>query len=220
MSAVKADWMERYSRQILLPEIGYGGQKRLAKARVLVVGIGGLGAPAAAYLAGAGIGTLGLVDDGKVERSNLHRQVLYREADIGQPKVVVAAERLRALNPEVNVLPFAIRLTAANARALIAEYDFVVDGSDNFPTRYVINDACFFEDKPWAYASVYRSYGQMSVFHPPRSPCYRCLFPSAPANAVPDCAQAGVLGPLPGVLGGLQALEALKATGGFGQIAL
>jgi adenylyltransferase/sulfurtransferase len=204
----------------LLPEIGYDGQKRLGAARVLVVGVGGLGAPASFYLAGAGIGTIGLIDDGAVERSNLHRQILYTEADIGRPKAAVAAERLCALNPDVTVVTHECRLIPENARPLFSGYDLVVDGSDNLPTRYIINDAAFLEGKPWVYASLYRSYGQMSVFQSPQTPCYRCLFPSAPAAAIPDCAEAGILGPLPGVLGTLQALEAMKFFVGFGESVL
>lgn len=213
-------WLERYSRQLLLPEIGYAGQKKLEQKKVLIVGLGGLGAPVAVYLAGAGVGTLGIVDDGLVERSNLHRQIIYAESDIGRPKAIVGAERLSALNPQVTTRAYTVRLTPENARKLVSNYDLVIDGSDNLPTRYLINDACYFEDKPWIYASLYRSYGQLSVFHPPQSPCYRCLFPTAPSAAIPDCSEAGILGPLPGIFGSLQALEALKILLGFGEPSL
>lgn len=212
--------MERYHRQLMMPDIGYEGQKKLARGRVLIVGLGGLGAPASLYLAGAGIRTIAVVDDGIVELSNLHRQILYANADIGRRKVEVASERLSAFNPEISVIPIAQRLTAENAPALFRSFDIIVDGSDNFETRYILNDVAYFERKPWVYASLYRSYGQLSLFYPPDSPCYRCLYPDTPSVAVPDCSRAGVVGPLPGVLGAMQAMEVIKWLVGFGEHAM
>lgn len=217
LAQASQEWIERYHRQLMMPDIGYEGQKKLACGRVLIVGLGGLGAPASLYLAGAGIGTIGIVDDGVVELSNLHRQILYTNADIGRRKVEVATERLSAFNPEISVIPIVQRLTPENAPALFRSYDIIVDGSDNFETRYILNDIAYFERKPWVYASLYRSYGQLSLFYPPDSPCYRCLYPDIPSGVVPDCSQAGVVGPLPGVLGAMQAMEVIKWLVGFGE---
>ena len=207
----------RYGRQISLPELGVEGQEKLARARVLVVGAGGLGAPASLYLAAAGVGTLGLVDFDAVDVTNLHRQVIYSDADVGRPKIEAAVERLRALNPDVNVVGHELRLDSSNALDVIAQYDFVIDGSDNFPTRYLINDACVLMRKPYAYGAILRFEGQASVFGAPDGPCYRCLFSEPPPpGLVPSCAEAGVIGVLPGVIGSLQALEAIKWVTGAG----
>lgn len=201
----------RYSRHLLLPEVGVEGQGRLGAARVLIVGVGGLGSPASLYLAAAGIGTLGLVEFDRVDGSNLQRQVLYGTRQIGEPKIDAAAERLTDLNPHVRIERFPARLTAANARETIAGFDLVVDGSDNFPTRYLVNDACALQGKPLVYGSIFRFDGQVTVFDASRGPCYRCLHPEPPPpGLVPSCAEGGVLGVLPGVIGSLQALEALK----------
>ena len=208
----------RYSRHLLLPEVGVEGQERLGAARVLVVGAGGLGSPASLYLAAAGVGTLGLVEFDRVDGSNLQRQVLYGTRQIGEPKLGAAAERLTDLNPHVRIERFPARLTAANARETITGFDLVVDGSDNFPTRYLVNDACALMGKPLVYGSIFRFDGQVTVFDASRGPCYRCLHPEPPPpGLVPSCAEGGVLGVLPGVIGSLQALEALKLVLGIGE---
>ncbi|MGH9464923.1 MAG: molybdopterin-synthase adenylyltransferase MoeB [Thermoanaerobaculia bacterium] len=210
--------LARYGRQLVLPEVGRPGQERLKGARVLLVGAGGLGSPVALYLAAAGVGRLTLVDGDRVERSNLHRQILYGESDVGRPKLEAAAARLREANPHVEVRPVAERFTAANAAALVADHDVVVDGTDNFTARYLVNDACVLAGKPNVFGSVLRFEGQVSVFWSPRGPCYRCLFPEPPpAGLVPSCAEAGVLGALPGIVGALQANEALKLVLGVGE---
>jgi adenylyltransferase/sulfurtransferase len=212
------DEVDRYARQMLLPPVGAEGQRRLKGARVLVVGAGGLGSPVALYLAAAGVGTLGLVDDDRVDASNLHRQVLYGTADVGRPKLDAAARRLRDLNPHVRVEPHRARLTAANAAALVAGHDLVVDGTDNFAARYAVNDACVAAGVPNVYGSVHRFEGQVSVFAAPGGPCYRCLFPAPPPEgSVASCAEGGVLGVLPGLVGMLQAAEALKLLLGAGE---
>src|SRR5690606_33967663 len=213
--AVDEDFHERYSRHLLLPEIGASGQRRLEAASVVVVGAGGLGSPAAFYLAAAGVGQLRLIDDDVVERSNLQRQILHTDADVGVAKVESAHTRLSALNPRVTVEPVAERLDSANVERLIAEADVVLDGGDNFPVRYLLNDACVHLGKPLVYGAVHRFEGQVSVFDAGRErgrvPCYRCLFPEPPPpEAAPNCSEAGVLGVLPGVVGMLQATEALK----------
>jgi len=208
----------RYSRHLLLPEVGVEGQQRLRAARVLVVGVGGLGSPASLYLAAAGIGTLGLVEFDKVDGSNLQRQVLFGTRQIGEPKIDAAAGRLSDLNPHVRIERFPGRLTAATARETIAAFDLVVDGSDNFPTRYLVNDACALLGKPLVYGSIFRFDGQVTVFDAARGPCYRCLHPEPPPpGLVPSCAEGGVLGVLPGVIGSLQALEAIKLVLGIGE---
>jgi len=214
------DW-ERYARQLVLPEVGATGQRRLQDARVLLVGAGGLGSPAALYLAAAGVGHLTLVDDDRVERSNLQRQVLHRDADAGAAKVCSGVAALRALNPTVEVTGRDVRLTADNARELLAGQHVVIDGSDNFATRYVLNDACVALGLPLVHGSVFRFEGQVSVFWPARpgepGPCYRCLHPEPPPpELAPSCAEAGVLGVVPGIIGVLQATETLKLLLGAG----
>ncbi len=207
----------RYSRHLLLPEVGAEGQARLKAARVLLIGAGGLGSPAALYLAAAGVGTLGVVDADAVELSNLQRQILHGTAAVGRPKTHSAAERLQDLNPEVQVEIFELRLSAANALEIFRDFDVVVDGSDNFPTRYLVNDACVLLGKPDVYGAVYRFEGQVSVFATAGGPCYRCLYPEPPPpGLVPSCAEGGVLGVLPGIIGTIQALETLKLLLGVG----
>lgn len=217
--ALDADAQDRYARQLRLPEVGAAGQARLAAARVALVGAGGLGAPAALYLAAAGVGTLTLIDDDRVERSNLHRQVLHADARVGMAKVESARMTLAALNPTVQLVARAARVEATNVEALLAAHDVVIDGADNFPTRYLLAAASLRLRLPLVYGAVERFSGQVSVFDPRRadSPCYRCLFPEPPAAAdAPNCAEAGVLGVLPGVIGLLQATEALKLLLGIG----
>ena len=213
-----ADEIRRYGRHLTLPEVGMEGQKRLKSARVLLVGAGGLGSPLGLYLAAAGIGTLGLLDDDHVDESNLQRQVLYGQSDLGRPKTEAAAERLRDVNPHIVLEPHRLRLGADNARELIAGYDVVVDGSDNFPTRYLVNDACVLAGKPNVWGAILRFEGQLSVFWGERGPCYRCLFPEPPPpGLVPSCAEGGVLGVLPGIIGSLQAAEVVKLVLGEGE---
>jgi adenylyltransferase/sulfurtransferase len=208
----------RYARQLTLPELGAEGQARLKQGRVLVIGAGGLGSPALLYLASAGIGTIGIVDFDNVERSNLHRQVIHGESNLGQPKIASAAERLGDLNPDIVITTHDTRLTSGNALGMIADYDVVVDGSDNFPTRYLVNDACVLTGKPLVYAAIFRFEGQATLFAEPDGPCYRCLYPEPPPpGLVPTCAEAGGLGVLPGVLGSIQALEAIKRVAGIGE---
>ena len=240
--------LDRYSRQIILPGVGGEGQAALLNARVLVIGAGGLGSPALLYLAAAGVGTIGIVDDDSVDLSNLQRQVLHSTAAIGTPKTASAAARLKGLNPDVSVDEHRVRLSSANARELIGAYDLVLDGSDNFPTRYLVNDACYLEGKPLIYGALSQFEGQVSLFgllardrqrglsaaFPStlpaqatrsvapeggrRGPCYRCLFPvPPPPGTVPNCAEAGVLGVLPAVVGSLMASEALKLLLGLGE---
>lgn len=212
------DLRERFGRQILLPEIGEEGQRRLCAARVLVVGLGGLGSPLALYLAASGVGTLGLVDSDAVESSNLHRQILFGASDVGSPKLDAAAQRLRAAYPDLRLELYPMRIGAADASEIVWRYDVVADGSDNFPTRFAISDACALTGRPYVYGSVLRFEGQVSVFDPPRGPCYRCLFREPPPpGAVPSCAEAGVLGVLPGIVGSLQALEVVKLLAGCGE---
>jgi sulfur-carrier protein adenylyltransferase/sulfurtransferase len=209
----------RYARHLVLPEVGVEGQLRLKRSSVLLVGAGGLGSPAALYLAAAGVGRIGLVDFDVVDESNLQRQVLHDTTWIGRPKLESAAARLHALNPHVRVETHAVALTRDNALDVLAGYDVVVDGTDNFETRYLTNDACFFLKKPNVYGSIFRFEGQASVFWPERGgPCYRCLYPEPPPpGLVPSCAEGGVLGILPGVVGGIQATEALKILLGVGE---
>ena len=217
-AALSPDEVRRYSRHLLLPEVGSAGQRALRRARVLLVGTGGLGAPAALYLAAAGVGTIGLVDFDVVDLSNLQRQVLFTTPDVGAPKVAVARERLERLNPGTTVVPHELRLDASNALDVIGGYDVVLDATDNFPTRYLVNDACVLLSKPYVYGSIYRFEGQVSVFDARRGPCYRCLFPEPPPpDLVPSCAEGGVLGVLPGVIGTLQATEAIKLVLGLGE---
>jgi len=217
-----ADFSDRYSRHLRLPEIGLAGQSRLEAARVLVIGAGGLGSPVAYYLAAAGVGTLRIADDDVVDRSNLQRQILHTDARIGQSKVESARVTLAALNPRTRIEGIAERVTSANVEALLAGVDVVVDGADNFPARYLLNDACVKLAKPLVYGAVHRFEGQASVFDAGRhrgvAPCYRCLFPEPPPpEAAPNCAEAGVLGVVPGIVGLLQATEVLKLLLGIGQ---
>lgn len=216
-----SDELLRYARHLTLPEVGLAGQEKLRAARVLLIGAGGLGSPAALYLAAAGIGTLGVVDADAVDASNLQRQVLHDTPSIGTPKVDSAKARLEALNPFVRVEPINVRLTAANAREVLRGWDLVLDGSDNFPTRYLVNDACVLEGIPFVYGSIFRFEGQLSLFGAPGGPCYRCLFADPPPpELVPSCVEAGVLGVLPGLVGTLQALEAVKWILGIGTSAV
>ena len=212
------DEMVRYSRHVLLPEVGVDGQRKLKAARVLLVGAGGLGSPAALYLAAAGVGTLGIVDFDTVDLTNLHRQLLHGTSDVGRSKLASAIDRLREVNPHVTVEPHDVRLTAANALELVRAYDLVVDGTDNFPTRYLVNDACVLTGRPNVYGSIFRFDGQVSVFCTADGPCYRCLYPEPPPpGMVPSCAEGGVLGILPGIVGLLQATEAVKLILGIGE---
>jgi len=216
--ALTREELGRYSRHLLLPEVGMQGQQKLKGARILLVGAGGLGSPAALYLAAAGVGTLGLVDFDVVDHSNLHRQILHGTPDVGRSKLESAVDRLRGVNPNVRVVPHELRLTAANAMEVLSGYDLVVDGSDNFPTRYLVNDACVFLGKPLVYGAIHRFEGQVSVFDGRTGPCYRCLFREPPPpGLVPSCAEAGVLGVLPGIIGSLQAMEAVKLVLGVGE---
>jgi adenylyltransferase/sulfurtransferase len=217
-TALSHEEIRRYSRHLIIPEVGLAGQKRLKEAKVLCVGAGGLGSPLALYLAAAGVGTLGVVDFDVVDESNLQRQVLHGTSDVGRPKLESAAARLRDLNPHVNVVPHELRLSAANALDLFRDYDVVADGTDNFPTRYLVNDACALLGKPNVYASIFRFEGQASVFWAGRGPCYRCLYPEPPPpGLVPSCAEGGVLGILPGLLGVIQASEVVKLILGIGE---
>jgi molybdopterin/thiamine biosynthesis adenylyltransferase/rhodanese-related sulfurtransferase len=209
----------RYSRHVLIPEIGVQGQKRLLDAQVFLVGAGGLGSPAALYLAAAGIGRLGIVDDDVVDESNLQRQVLHSTAELGESKVESGARRLQGLNPDVEVVSYGERLTAENIDGILREsWDVVVDGADNFPTRYLLNDASVWHGVPVVHGSIFRFEGQATVFAPGRGPCYRCLFPEPPPpELAPSCAEGGVLGVLPGVIGSIQGAEALKLVLGIGE---
>ena len=208
----------RYSRHITLPDIGMDGQERLKHARVLCIGVGGLGSPALLYLAAAGVGTLGLVDFDAVDESNLHRQILHGTSDIGRPKLDSARDRLHDVNPHVRIEAHQTSLTAENALELVSAYDVIVDGTDNFPTRYLVNDACVMAGRPNAYGSIFRFEGQASVFAAKNGPCYRCLHPEPPpAGLVPSCAEGGVLGVLPGIIGTIQATEAIKLILGIGE---
>lgn len=214
---LSAGELSRYARQLVLPEIGVAGQERLRSARVLIVGAGGLGSPAALYLAAAGVGSIGIVDSDAVELSNLHRQILHTTADVGRPKTQSAADSLDRLNPEVRVEVHSVRLTAENAREFVGSFDVVIDGSDNYATRYAVNDACAAARKPWVYGSVERFSGQLSTFAAGGRPCYRCIYPDAPApGATPSCEEIGILGAVPGVVGSMQAVETLKLVLGIG----
>jgi molybdopterin/thiamine biosynthesis adenylyltransferase/rhodanese-related sulfurtransferase/molybdopterin converting factor small subunit len=209
--------IRHYSRHLIMPEIGTAGQKRLKAARVLMIGAGGLGSPLGLYLAAAGVGRLGLVEFDTVDESNLHRQVLYGRKDVGRPKVQAAVERLQGVNPHIELVPHEVRLDSGNALDLFKDYDVVVDGTDNFPTRYLVNDACVMTGKPNVYGSIFRFEGQVSIFWGAQGPCYRCLFPEPPPpGLVPSCAEGGVLGVLPGIIGSLQANEVIKLIAGVG----
>jgi molybdopterin/thiamine biosynthesis adenylyltransferase/rhodanese-related sulfurtransferase len=215
---LRPDQFARYRRHLNLPEIGVEGQRRLIEARVLLVGAGGLGCPLAQYLAAAGVGHLGIVDDDVVDLSNLQRQVLYATSDVGRPKAEIARDRVTALNPDVEVTLHPVRLTSENALEIVRDWDVVVDGSDNFPTRYLVNDACVLLGKPCVYGAILRFDGQAAVFDSRHGPCYRCLFPEPPPpGSVPSCAEGGVLGVLPGMIAMVQATEALKLLAGVGE---
>jgi sulfur-carrier protein adenylyltransferase/sulfurtransferase len=213
------DEVRRYARHIILPGIGGDGQRRLMDASVLVIGAGGLGSPAAMYLAAAGVGTIGLVDFDRVELSNLQRQLLHDTDDVGRLKVDSAQDRLDELNPNVDVRTHPVLLSSENAFDVLGDYDVIVDGTDNFPVRYLVNDACQMLGKPLVYGSIYQWEGQASVFLPgPNTPCYRCLFPEPPPpGTVPSCAEGGVFGVLPGIIGSIQAVEAIKLVLGVGE---
>jgi adenylyltransferase/sulfurtransferase len=215
---LSSEELQRYSRHLTLPEFGKEGQEKLKNASVLLVGAGGLGSPAATYLAAAGVGRIGLVDFDTVEASNLQRQILYGSSDVGRPKLEAASERLHDLNPHVEVERHEVRLTSDNALDIIDDYDVVADGTDNFPTRYLVNDACVMTGTPNVYASIFRFEGQVSVFATEDGPCYRCLYEEPPPpGLVPSCAEGGVLGILPGFIGTLQATEVIKLLTGIGQ---
>lgn len=210
----------RYARQTILPMIGQEGQLRLKNASVLFIGAGGLGSSPIIYLAAAGIGTIGIVDNDTVSLSNLHRQVLHHTSDIDKPKVISAREKLNQINPAVKIIAHETRLTAANAKSIVADYDLVIDGTDNLPSRYLINDVCFFLNKPFIFGGVHQFEGQLSIFGP-GGPCYRCLFRELPpAGEMPSCAEAGVIGVVPGIVGLMQANEAIKWICGFGNTLL
>jgi adenylyltransferase/sulfurtransferase len=216
--ALSSEEIQRYSRHLILPEVGVAGQTKLKQARVVCIGAGGLGSPASLYLAAAGVGTIGLVDFDVVDASNLQRQIIYSTPDVGRRKLDAAAERLTALNPNVRVVTHETALTSANALDILKDYDVVVDGADNFPTRYLVNDACVLLGKPNAYGSIFRFDGQASVFATKGGPCYRCLYPEPPPpGLVPSCAEGGVLGVLPGLIGTIQATEAIKLILGVGE---
>ncbi|MFP6665205.1 MAG: molybdopterin-synthase adenylyltransferase MoeB [Deltaproteobacteria bacterium] len=212
------DQLQRYSRHFLLPEVGEEGQAKLLEAKVLLIGAGGLGSPTAYYLAAAGVGTIGIVDDDVVDRSNLQRQILHAEDRVGMPKVESAKMTLEGLNPDVNVVTYQERISSENVMQIFADYDIIVDGCDNFPTRYLVNDACVFLRKPNVHGSIFQFEGQATVFEPFEGPCYRCLFPEPPPpGAAPSCAEAGVLGVLPGLVGCIQAVETVKLILGAGR---
>jgi adenylyltransferase/sulfurtransferase len=212
------DEILRYSRHLIMPEVGMAGQQKLKAARVLCIGAGGLGSPLALYLAAAGVGTLGLVDFDVVDFTNLQRQIIHTTADVGRKKLDSAAEKLKAINPFINLKTFETRLSSANAIDLFREFDIVADGTDNFPTRYLVNDACVLTGKPNVYGSIFRFEGQASVFATEEGPCYRCLYPEPPPpGLVPSCAEGGVLGILPGLVGVMQATEVIKLILGAGE---
>jgi molybdopterin/thiamine biosynthesis adenylyltransferase len=217
--AFSEDQVLRYSRHIILPKIGAVGQRKLLNAKVVCIGAGGLGSPAAMYLAAAGVGTLGIVDFDRVDVTNLQRQLLHDTSDVGRPKVDSAADRINGINPEVHVVKHNLVLSSDNAFDVLGQYDIVVDGSDNFPVRYLVNDATQMLGKPLVYGSIFQFDGQASVFLPgPETPCYRCLFPEPPPpGTVPSCAEGGVFGVLPGIIGSIQAVEAIKLITGIGE---
>ena len=213
-----AEKLERYARHLTMPEVGEAGQLKLLNSKVFLVGAGGLGSPTAYYLAAAGVGTLGIIDDDVVDRTNLQRQILHNESRVGEPKVESAKETLKALNPDVNVITYHSKLTSENVMDIIKDYDVVVNGCDNFPTRYLINDACVFANKPLVDASIFRFEGQITVHVPHQGPCYRCLYPEPPPpEMAPSCAEAGVFGVLPGIVGCLQGIETIKLLLGLGK---
>ena len=209
--ALKEEQIERYSRQIILPNVGGKGQQKLLAAKVLIIGAGGLGSPVAMYLAAAGIGKIGIVDSDAVELNNLQRQIIHSAKDVGRPKVESAQDTLNALNQDVEVVPYKLRLTSTNIMEIIKDYDIVVDGSDNFPTRYLVNDACVLSNKPLSHGGIFRFDGQAMTILPGQGPCYRCLFPEPPPPGLaPSCQEAGILGAVAGIIGVVQANEVLK----------
>lgn len=211
--------IERYSRHIILPEIGGKGQEKLLESKVLIVGAGGLGSPASLYLTAAGLGTIGIIDADSVDISNLQRQILHATADLGRQKVESAREKLHAINPDVKIRTYHERLTSNTAPGIIKDYDFLIDGTDNFPSKFLVADACHFAKKPYSHAGILRFDGQTITVLPGQTTCYRCVFNSAPPpGAVPSCSQAGVLGVLPGVIGSIQATEAIKFLLGIGEL--
>jgi adenylyltransferase/sulfurtransferase len=218
LATLSKDEILRYSRHLIMPEVGMEGQQKLKAARVLCIGTGGLGSPLALYLAAAGVGTLGLVDFDVVDFTNLQRQVIHFSSDVGRPKLQSAKEKIAAINPYINVKTFETRLTSENALKIFEDFDIIVDGTDNFPTRFLVNDACVFTGKPNVYGSIFRFEGQASVFATKDGPCYRCLYPEPPPpGLVPSCAEGGVLGILPGLVGLIQATEAIKLILGKGE---
>lgn len=211
--------LERYSRHIILKGFGTKGQKRLLAGSVLIVGAGGLGSPAGLYLAAAGVGRIGIVDSDTVELSNLQRQIAHGTPDLGKPKAESESESMRAINPDVEVVPYNVRLNASNAADIISGYDFVIEGTDNFPTKFLVNDACVLLRKPFVHGGILRFAGQVMTYVPGQGPCYRCAFKDAPpAGAAPTCSQAGIIGAVAGVIGCLQALEAVKYLSGTGTL--
>ena len=209
--ALSSEQLERYSRHIILKEVGLKGQKKLLNAKVLIIGAGGLGSPAAMYLAAAGVGTIGIADADKVDLSNLQRQILHSTSDVGKPKVDSARETMEALNPDVHVIPHHLFVSAENIMELIEPYDFILDGTDNFAAKFLINDACVLAGKPFCHAGIIRFHGQLMTYVPGKGPCYRCVFKQPPPkDAVPTCREAGVIGAVAGIIGCMQALEAVK----------
>ena len=217
--ALTDEQLERYSRHITLKETGVKGQKKLLAAKVLILGAGGLGAPAAMYLAAAGVGTIGIADCDRVELSNLQRQIIHTANDVGKTKVQSAAETIKALNPDVEVITYHEYVNSKNIAAMIADYDFIIDGADNFPTKFLINDACVLGRKPFCHAGILRFEGQLMTYVPDKGPCYRCIFEAPPPkDAVPSCREAGVIGAMAGIIGSMQALEAVKYITGQGEL--
>lgn len=211
--------LERYSRHIILKEVGVKGQKKLLEGKVLIIGAGGLGAPAAMYLAAAGVGTVGIADADEVDLSNLQRQVIHTTKDLGKAKVASAAETMEAINPDITVNTYRTFVTSENILELIGDYDFIIDGTDNFPAKFLINDACVMAGKPFSHAGIIRFQGQLMTYVPGKGPCYRCVFKNPPPkDAVPTCKQAGVIGAMGGVIGSLQAMEAVKYLIGKGEL--
>ncbi len=211
--------LERYSRHIILKEVGVKGQKKLLNAKVLIIGAGGLGAPAAMYLAAAGVGTIGIADADEVDLSNLQRQIIHTTPDVSKPKVQSAKETMEAINPDVKVVPYHTFVDSENILDMIRDYDFIIDGTDNFPAKFLINDACVMAKKPFSHAGIIRFQGQLMTYVPGKGPCYRCVFRDPPPkDAVPTCKQAGVIGAMGGVIGSLQAMEAVKYIIGRGEL--
>lgn len=217
--AFSNEQLERYSRHIILKEIGVKGQKKLLNAKVLIIGAGGLGAPVAMYLAAAGVGTIGIVDADEVDLSNLQRQIIHATEDVGKPKVESAKETMRKMNPDITVNTYHEFVSSENIMELIKDYDFIIDGTDNFPAKFLINDACVMAKKPFSHAGIIRFKGQLMTYVPGEGPCYRCIFEGPPPkDAVPTCKQAGVIGAMGGVIGSLQAMEAVKYITGVGEL--